>query len=317
MQKNIVAAVDLGGSWIKSGIVNKSGQIIFKKTVPTEAEKGYYFVKSQIVLTINELLEENNSKLGNLEKVVIAVPGWVRNDIEEVVWAPNLFWLHKPLAKEIKEELGTSVIMLNDADAAAVGEYYCGTGKKHSSFLMVTVGTGIGSGYINKGNLLDGSSGMGVELGHVKVTSQGPLCNCKGKGCLEAIVSGRAMVSQAEEIIKENKDTKMREFTTIDIENIFKAALEGDSYALMIVENASSILGDALSNAVFLLDPSAIVLGGGVISANGGEMIINKVDQVVNNSLKRIAGRTISVERAVLENDAGMIGAGLYYYRTL
>lgn len=317
MSQNIVVAIDLGGSWIKGGIIDKNGQIILKKTIPTEAEKGYSFVKSNIVLTINKLLEEHNCKPEHLEQIVIAVPGWVKNDIEEVVWAPNLFWLHKPLAREIREELGIKVIMLNDADAAAVGEYYCGTGKTHSSFLMVTVGTGIGSGYINKGNLIDGSSGMGVELGHVRVASQGPLCNCKAKGCLEALVSGRAMVSQAEEIIKNNKDTIMKEYSVINIENIFKAALNGDSHALELVENASTLFGIALSNAVLILDPSAIVLGGGVISANGGEMIIKKVEEVINDSLERFPERRISVERAVLKNDAGMIGAGLYYYRTL
>ena len=226
--------IDLGGTNIAGGLVDENGKILKKISVPTEVERGENTIIDNIVDLCGKICDESNIKLSQVEKIGIGVPGTVDSENGMIMFACNLNF-NKVSIKPIEEKCGVSVKILNDADAAAYGEYIA-SGNKADSFICITLGTGIGSGIIIDGKIYNGFNGAGGEIGHTTLIKDGIKCSCGRKGCWEKYASATALVLQTKEAIKNNPESIMSKETVINGQTAFRAADKGDETALKIVE---------------------------------------------------------------------------------
>lgn len=230
-----------------------------------------------------------------------------------VVYSNNLVWKNVPLIKTLKEELNLPVYVTNDANAAALGEYHFGAGKKYKSLVMLTLGTGVGSGIVFNGKLFEGNLGAGVELGHEVIKIGGEKCTCGRKGCLEAYASATALIRQAQKAMESDKDSLPWKLTDGNKENVngkivFDALREGDKTAEKVVKKYTEYLAAGVTNVINAFHPQAIVLGGGIRAA--GDVFLTPLKSEVNRG---IFGGTkfapVEIVMARLGNDAGIYGA--------
>ncbi|WP_297197426.1 ROK family protein [Thermanaeromonas sp.] len=299
--------IDLGGTSIKGGIVDKEGRILAQGQVPTKAQDGAEVVLAQMA-TLTEVLKVTAGiKESELQGAGVGIPGSV--DVEKglVRLAPNLHWSNFPLKEKMEKVLGIPVSLDNDAHVAALGEMWQGAGRNYKDILMVTIGTGIGSAVILDGEVRRGFWGYGAELGHVKVDPEGALCQCGGRGCLETLASATAIVHQVERELKRGRPSSLQHKPGLEAKDVLLAAREGDELALEVVNRAASYLGIALANAVFLLGPEVVIIGGGV--AQAGEVILKPLKERFVEALGPWQIRPLPLLAARLGNKAGFVGA--------
>ena len=183
------AGIDLGGTNIKCGIVDEEGNIIVQESVPTHREKGFSYVTETMAGLVIKLARETKI---DVKAVGVGSPGMIDGERGVVVYSNNLAWQKAPLAAELKNGLRIPVRITNDANAAAYGEYTCGAGKQYNSIVLLTLGTGVGSGIVIDGKLFEGNRGAGAESGHETIRFGGEKCTCGRRGCLEAYASATA-----------------------------------------------------------------------------------------------------------------------------
>ena len=264
-----VISVDMGGTNIRVGVVDEFGQVKHKRSILTEADLGKESVVERLIQLIQGVYNDTVSK----HKIIglsLAVPGPYDVNLGVFYNPPNLpGWDKFYFQDTLERYLSIPIYIINDANAAAVGEYLYGVGKEFRHLVYLTLGTGIGSGTIIDGQLLMGSRGFAPEFGHMTIDKNGPICNCGNIGCLEALSSGTAISRIAREEIKNGADSILSkmcsgEIIDIDAKMVAKAAASGDSLALSIMKEAGSNLGVALVNIIHSFDPEIIVLGGGL-----------------------------------------------------
>ncbi len=309
--------VDIGGTNIKLGIISEEGKIIKKTLVKTMGDGGPKIVVSQIKKGINELLQKNSYKISGIgigcAGTVIQGKGIVENP-------PNLpGWERVALGSIIKKEFGLDVFLDNDANAAAIGEMHFGAGKKLNSFVMVTLGTGIGGGIIINRKIYHGDFGAAGEIGHTVIDYNGPKCNCGSYGCIEAYVGNHYLVKRIQNEMKGRTDTKIWDLINHDIENlsprvIDEAAEAGDEFAKSIIKQTGEYLGYSFASLANILDISTFVVGGGV--AGFGEPLFNAAREKASERVLIPMKKRIKVIPAKLKNDAGIKGASaLVFYK--
>ncbi|MGA7721526.1 MAG: ROK family protein [Ignavibacteriaceae bacterium] len=310
--------VDLGGTNIKVGIVSREGRIIKKASIPTFAENGQEKVISQIKKGIKEILSHNKIKI---QGIGIGSPGIVSTKRGTVENPPNLpGWEKVNLGKIIGKEFDLPVIVENDASAAAIGEMIFGAGKKLDSFVMVTLGTGVGGGIINKRKLLRGELGSAGEIGHISIDLNGPKCNCGSFGCVESYVGNNYLVKRVQNELKENNDSKILEIINGDLNLITpiiiqKAQFEGDEFAVSVVKNMGIHLGVGLASTANVLDIGTFIIGGGV--AGFGRPLFNSINETIKLRVLKPLKKRIKVLPAKLKNEAGIKGASaLVFYKS-
>jgi glucokinase len=310
--------VDLGGTNIKVGIVSREGRIIKKASIPTFAEKGQEKVISQIKKGIKEILSHNKIKI---QGIGIGSPGIVSTKKGTVENPPNLpGWEKVNLGKIIGKEFDLPVIVENDASAAAIGEMIFGAGKKLDSFVMVTLGTGVGGGIINKRKLLRGELGSAGEIGHISIDLNGPKCNCGSFGCVESYVGNNYLVKRVQNELKEHNDSKILEIINGDLNLITpiiiqKAQFEGDEFAVSVVKNMGIHLGVGLASTANVLDIGTFIIGGGV--AGFGRPLFNSINETIKLRVLKPLKKRIKVLPAKLKNEAGIKGASaLVFYKS-
>lgn len=301
------AGIDLGGTFIKCGIVDSDANILVKGKVPTPS--GY----ENIVEAMANLASALASDCGvRLSGVGIASPGVVDRKAGLVVLSENLGMEYSPLCADIEARVGVKTVIANDANAAALGEYAFGAGKRFESMVMVTLGTGVGGGIIFDGEILEGYKGAGGEIGHIVIHVGGEKCGCGKRGCFEAYCSASALVRSAVKYMKTHPETLLWEVSGGDIDNMngklfFEALDRGDKGAKTVYKKYLHNLSCGLASVAAIVRPEAIVLGGG-ISAEG-EKITRPLLKMVNKQL--FAGKQVplKLETAMLKNDAGILGA--------
>lgn len=236
----------------------------------------------------------------------MGVPGPVKED-GTVIKCVNLGWGVFNAAEELSGLIGLPVKVGNDANMAALGEYWQGGGKDYNTVVMVTLGTGVGGGIIINGKMLAGVNGAGGEIGHMTIDlEENDVCNCGKKGCLEQYASATGIVRLANRALQtSDKPSKLREVKYISAKEIFDAAKNGDNLALDLVEEHGRRLGLALSNVAEVIDPEVFVIGGGVSRA--GEILINATKKYYQQYAFHACKNT-KFELATLGNDAGMYG---------
>jgi glucokinase len=308
--------VDLGGTNIKAGLVDENGKIVFKTSVPTETNLGYKHVIKQIKKAVAIVLAESSDVTG----IGIGAPGIVSVEAGTVKSPPNIpGWKKVNLSKILYDEFGKKVFVENDANAAAIGESIFGVGRSIKTFMMITLGTGVGGGIIYNGKLFRGETGGAGEIGHVTINYKGRKCNCGSYGCIETYVGNRKITEKVRGEIKKHPDSKVIELagenlSALSPETLYEAAKSGDAYAIKAISDVAVMLGAALASAVNLLDISTIVLGGGV--SGFGNYLLVPLKAALKERVLAPNRPRIKVKLSKLKNDAGVKGASslAFYY---
>lgn len=299
--------IDLGGTTIKAGVVDTGGRILIKGQMATGAMEGAGSVLKRIVDLAGDLVRRQGLNRRDIKAAGIGIPGSVDVDSGVVRLAPNLFWRDFPLRSELEALLGLPVAVDNDAHVAALGEMWQGAGRGFPSLLMITIGTGIGSGLIIDGHIRRGVFGYGAEMGHIKIVPGGPRCHCGGQGCLETVASATAMVRHFREQLAAGQPSSLQDSADLGAREILEAAAGGDDLASRVVNTAAAYLGLALANAALLVGPEAIIIGGG--AAGAGEVILAPIRESVARHLGAWQVKPLPILAAGLGNDAGIVGA--------
>ncbi len=306
---SLAIGVDVGGTKVAAGVVDEQGVVIAKSRRPTPSTSP-----SDVERTIADLVVELRAGY-DVTAVGIGAAGFIDADRSTVLFAPNLAWRDEPLRDEVAKLIGLPVVVENDANAAAWGEYRFGAGRGFDHLVCVTVGTGIGGGIVLDGRLYRGRYGIGAEFGHMQVVPDGRRCGCGQRGCWEQYCSGRALLHEAREIADVQKDWGKRLLELgdghpegIDAFEVTTAAQEGDPAALACFEAVGASLGQGLADLASTLDPAVFVIGGGV--ADTGELLLAPARRVF---AERLTGTThrphAEIRLAALGNEAGMVGA--------
>lgn len=305
--------IDVGGTNIKIALVEANGTITYSNTLPTRTEMGYEYTINNIKQAIKDLMSETKTDKNTIDAIGFGFPGQIdcKNGIVRI--SPNIpGWVEVPLAEMIEKEFGIPTRVDNDVRTAALGELNYGAGIGCQNLICITVGTGIGSGLIINGKLVRGASNAAGELGHMKLQmTGGPMCGCGDTGCLEAFASGPSIVALAEDYIKGGKSTKYRELGSAEITPyiVAEAAKQGDAVAKRIFTIMGEYIGTGLANAVNLLNPEKIIIGGGV--ADAGELLLAPIRETLMKRAMPISAAAVEIVPAKLGNTAGVIGASL------
>lgn len=299
--------VDLGGTTVKIGLFESNGTLIEKWEIPTRTENHAENLLPDISSALLGKLAQRGIDRQQVEGVGMGVPGAVLQN-RYVKPCVNLNqWGGFDVAEKLEALCGFPASIVNDANAAALGEMAVGGGKGHRSVVFVTLGTGVGGGIIVDGKLLSGAHGAGGEIGHIKVkdTHEVP-CGCGKRGCLEQYSSATGLVNETKKFLVEtDMPSKLRSLKTIAAKDIFGLALEGDAVALAQVEEMTRCLGKALAAVSCVCDPEIIVLGGGVSRA--GSILVDNVKKWFKEYAFPAAEET-EFALALLGNDAGIYG---------
>lgn len=303
--------IDLGGTYIKYGLVGEGGEIIGKGKVPTPAGCGYAETMEVIASAVRGFAKHGALVCG----LGIGAPGVVDGEKGIVRLSGNLGWENKPFARDLSESLGIPVTLTNDANAAAFGEYACGAGSDYKSVVLITLGTGVGSGIVLNGKLYEGNEGAGAELGHEVIRFGGEKCACGRRGCFEAYASATALIKQTKRAMEKDRQSKLWQLCSGDIELLngktaFDGAKEGDKMAKRVVNNYLRYLSEGLANIANAFRPEAILIGGGISAQGEGltKPLQKRVDKLL---LGHGAYAPVKIKTASLGNDAGLVGAAM------
>lgn len=305
--------VDLGGSNISAAIMDESGKIIRLEKTTTLASKGKKKVISRIVGLAEKVIQDAGVSKSKIKGLGIGVPGVLDLKKGVVKYSPNLpGWNNVPLKTELQQALEMKVIMDNDANAAAYGEKWLGAGKQCDDVVVYTLGTGVGGGIIMGGMLVHGSCDGAGELGHMTILPDGPKCACGNTGCLETLVSGTGIARRTKEAIKNGRKSILTRMCEGDVNNItaklvFQAGKKGDKLAKEIIEQTGLYLGIAVANIINLLNPSLIIIGGGV--SVSGESLMKIIRQEARKRAFKDLFQCVKIVRATLADKAGVFGA--------
>ena len=309
-RRNYYIGIDLGGTFIKGGIVDYTGNIIMQDKVPTESEKGANAVATNIANLCKTLLKNTNMSTSDIVGIGMGVPGMIDSAKGEVVYSNNLKWEHFLISEEVEKQTGLPVKIANDANVAALGETKFGCGKAYNNTVMLTLGTGVGGGIIIDGKLFEGNRSAGAELGHSVIVAGGEQCTCGRKGCLEAYASATALIRDTKRAMLADKNSKM--WAIGDIENVTgKTAFDYkdcDQAAKTVVDNYIEKLGVGITNIANEFRPEAVILGGGVCAQ--GDNLIKPLQEFVDREIFAGAkGPQVKILTATLGNSAGLLGA--------
>ncbi|MEH7379007.1 ROK family glucokinase [Bacillus sp. JJ1533] len=304
-----IIGIDIGGTTIKMGFLNEQGDIIHKWEIETNKEKQGIHIVPDIWHSISLKLSE--FRITNIVGIGVGAPGFVDKKTGIVYEAVNIGWRNYELGKELTAKLGLPVFVENDVNLVALGENWRGAGNNAKDLIAVTLGTGVGSGIISNGEIINGMNGTAGELGHIIADPEGYPCNCGRVGCLDTIASATGIVRQARDRIEENPNSQLanlyQKVGHIDAKDVFELAKNGDVICESVINRTADILGLLIANAAMIINPSMVLIGGGV--SNAGDQLLRPVTSAFQKySLGRI-GKECKVEIAKLGNDAGIIGA--------
>ena len=307
--------IDLGGTNIVAAVVNEKYEIVSEAKNPTLCPRPCEEILDDVAKTAIEAANLANLKISDFEFVGIGSPGVISVETGTVIVAVNLGFENVPLTKYLSEKLGVPVILENDANAAAFGEYKAGEAKNTTNFVALTIGTGIGSGVVLDGKIYRGNNGIAGELGHSVIKLGGRQCSCGRKGCIDVYASATGLITTTKEAMEANKESLMWQLSEGDIKNVtgitaFKAARQKDKTALGVVNSYIEVLAAAITNIINTFQPDMITIAGGI--SKEGDFLLNPVKSLVEKeSLKNPAKPSPKIEIAQLQDKAGVIGAAL------
>ena len=300
--------VDLGGTTIKLAFIDYYGEIKTKWEIPTDKSEEGRHITTHIARALGEKMKDLDLKTNEFAGIGMGAPGFIEMDTGFIYQAVNIGWKDFPLKDKLEMETGLPVIIDNDANIAALGEMWRGAGDGARDLLCVTLGTGVGGGIISNGTIVHGTNGMAGEIGHITSIAEGGVrCNCGKTGCLETIASATGVVRTAMNTLEKYQDGKLQEvYGELTARDVFEAYDKNDPHAVEVVNLTTFHLGLAIANLANSLNPSKIVIGGGVSKA-GDSLLSPLKEQFEKYALPRVKeGTDFAV--ATLGNDAGVIG---------
>ncbi|MDD5454100.1 MAG: ROK family protein [Candidatus Ratteibacteria bacterium] len=302
-----IIGLDLGGTFIKIGVVTEKGKILNKKEISTPKGRGRQGILEVMAQSIDYFVKDSPRK--QLLGIGIGTPGLVA-ETGKVFLAPNLpDWNNLNLKKIFEQKFSMPVKVENDAKAITWGEYKFGAGKGYDNVICITLGTGVGGGVILDGKLLKGEKYSAVELGHIPICYAGPKCNCGNTGCIERYVGAKYITEMAKKKLKGRKSL-IREIiggnlAKITPKTISEAYHRGDKLAEEIWLEVGNYLGVFFSGLVNLLNPQVIIIGGGI--AQAGDIIFSTIKKTINERSFPLLAKDVKVVPAKLGKDAGII----------
>jgi glucokinase len=299
--------IDLGGTTCKLGLFQVDGTLMEKWEIPTDTRENGKNVLPDIAASVEEKIRQHHISREQIIGAGIGVPGAVNNE-GVVNRCINLGWGIVPVSKELSSLLSVPVYTANDANVAALGEAWKGSGNGYSSIAMITLGTGIGGGVVLDGQIINGFHGAAGELGHIVVNpEEQAACNCGNHGCIEQYASATGIVRQARKQLAESSvDSVLRKEQDLSAKSVFDAAKAGDVLAKKIAEEVCDMLGRVIGTICNVINPEAVIIGGGVSRA--GDILLELVQEGFRNSVFH-ASRDTVIRLASLGNDAGIYGA--------
>lgn len=304
--KKYVFGVDVGGTTVKMGLFNVDGEVLDKWEIKTRTENGGEAILPDIAAAANAKLEEKGIAKDEVAGIGIGIPGPI-NDDGVVPHTANLGWGYKEVTKELEELTGLPCKGGNDANVAALGEAWKGGAAGYSNVVMVTLGTGVGGGIIIGGKIITGSNGAGGEIGHLHVDDNIPgHCGCGNQGCLEQVASATGITNLANQALAASDKPSMLREGEVSAKTVFDAVKADDELAKEIAERFGKYLGTALANITAIVDPQAIVIGGGVSKA--GPILLEYVEKYYQKYCFKSC-KNVKFTLATLGNDAGIYGS--------
>jgi len=310
----IVLAVDLGGTNLRSAAVDDEGRMIHRGRRPTPHDAD----PNKIVDAMSRLAEECRTAVGpdvSICSIGVAAPATMDVSRGVIHYSPNLPMINGLLlSSKLQESLGLRVVLENDATSAAIGEHWLGASRDVESSICITLGTGVGGGIILQGKPLRGPDGTAGELGHVCVEPNGHPCGCGSWGCLEQYASATAVVRIAHEIAQESPDSVLCRSDAITAEDVYDAAINGDLVGIETYRRVGYYLGIVIAGLANVLNPEVVVIGGGM-SAAWDAFIDPAREQLAKRAFHEPASR-VRLVRAELGDDAGILGVANLAFQT-
>jgi len=306
-----VIGIDIGGTNLRGALVNKDGDILKRMKILSHADQGIDKLIDNLAGFIKDISEGEN-----VRDIGLGIPGIIDSKNGIITQAPNILNVHDyPLRAALNKKLGSDIhlVIENDSNSAAVGEWWMGVSKNVNSMIMITMGTGLGGGIVLDGKLWTGADGMAGEIGHMTIYPDGARCNCGNYGCLESYASASAIRRMVRDGL-ENKslNTKLREgIRNANLEDIpeivMEAASEGDSFSLGIWQEVGKALGIAIASLVNLLNIEMVVIGGGV--SNAWDLFIDATYEEAHRRAFRAPMKRAKIKKCLLGDDAGILGS--------
>ena len=308
--------IDLGGTNIVAGVVDEDNKILAKASRKTNVPRPEDEICDDMAAVVFEALEKAGISIDEVPWIGIGTPGTVNRETGIVEFSNNLGFHNWPLEKMMEERLKKDVILENDANAAAYGEYVAGAAKGAVNAIAITLGTGVGSGIIIDGNIYGGSNYAGAEMGHMVIVTGGKACTCGRRGCWEAYASATGLINLTKEAMQDdqsNPDSYLWKLVDGDIDAVngrtaFDAMRAGDPLGKSVVDKYINYLACGLVNAINIFQPDTICLGGGI--SKEGETLLEPLRAYIKRErYSKHAKKQTKLCAAILGNDAGVIGA--------
>ncbi len=285
--------LDVGGTFIKSALLDENGKILRRGKTPTESQSGPDRVIENIRNAIYSVIEEGTTAIG------VGMPGLVDMETGIVRIPPNFKeWDEVNLKSPLEKEFKVPVYIGNDANNYGLGEWQFGAGRGYKNLVVLTLGTGVGGAIILNGRLYVGSRYAAGELGHITIVSDGPQCNCGNRGCLESFIGTQYLLHRASILLRRSFD---------EVRELYDLAVSGNFTAKELFREYGRYLGIALTNFVHIFDPDIIILGGGVV--NSFELFKDSMTEEMGKRVMKIPGRKNVVVKGKLGDDAGILGS--------
>jgi len=314
--KNLALGIDLGGSKILTAVADEQGKMLSRDHSITPAAKGQGTVIQSIFNSISRTLSQAGIAASELAAIGIGAPGLSNPDTGILFTSPNLpGWHDVPLRDIMEKELGKKAFLINDANAAALGELHFGAAKGTRNFIYVTLSTGIGGGIVIDGKVYTGATGVAGEIGHMTIDDDGPLCKCGNKGCWESLASGTALVREARQQIKQGAKTSILTHAgglmeKVTAEVIHQAAQAGDGLAQELIARTGYYVGVGLASLINLFNPELIVIGGGL--SNIGDMLLEPAYRTAGERAFEPSYEAVRFAPAKLGRNSGVLGAAIF-----
>ncbi len=307
--------IDLGGTNIAAGVVNENYEIIAQCSIKTNGSRPAEEVVDDMAQVARDTAAKAGITLDEVEWVGIGAPGTANKATGVIEYSNNIGWYDVPLVQMMEDRLKKKVYIENDANAAAYGEYVAGSAKDAESFIMVTLGTGVGGGIVINNEIYSGSNYAGAELGHSVIVVDGRPCTCERKGCLEAYASATGLIKTTREHMEKNKDSIMWEMVGGDLSKIsgrtsFDAMRKGDAAGKAVVDEYIKYLACGGTNIINTFQPDLLAMGGGI--SHEGDYLMKPLKEIVAREVySRNSAKNTEIVAASLGNAAGIIGAAL------
>jgi glucokinase len=313
---DLILGVDLGGSKILVAVVNGQGRVVSSHETVTPATKGREVVIQCIVDSARAVLERGRVAMSEISAVGIGAAGISNPQAGILFTSPNLpGWRNVLLTDIIQDRLGQRTFLINDANAAALGEFYFGAARDARNFIYITISTGIGGGIVIDGKIYAGAIGIAGEIGHMTIDDNGPVCNCGNRGCWETLASGTALTREAKLRTSKGVKTSLLEYADGNLENvtpqaIHRAAEKGDRLAKELIAQTGYYVGVGLASLIDIFNPELIVIGGGLSSI--GDMLLEPAFKTAEKRAFKEAFQAVRFASPELGRNSGVIGAAAF-----